>query len=132
MHERSMRRRSARGEILEAGPEQAPRDALWTDAEGLVAIARRHAAVAMAGPSDARESHLAACRTVWVHYAAAFNASAAIQTRFADDLQDATRAFMAAQPEPDPEARPVWSPKVPASPITLEELRLILSQIIRQ
>ena len=55
----------ARGEIIDAGPQQAPRDALWTDAEGLVAIARRHAAVAMAGPSDARESHLAACRTDW-------------------------------------------------------------------
>ena len=140
----------ARGEIIDAGPQQAPRDALWTDAEGLVAIARRHAAVAMAGPSDTRASRLAACRTVWVHYAAAFSASPAIQARFADALEDATRAFMADPPEsegpesespesegpkPDtapPESRPVWSPKVPASPVTLEELRLILSQIIRQ
>lgn len=138
MLERSKRRRMARGEIIDAGPEQTPHDALWRDAEDLVAIARRHAALAMASPSDARATHLAACRTVWVHYAAAFSASPTIQKRFADTLEDATRALMdEAPPQPAPEQphvepRPLWSPKVPASPITLEELRLILSQIIRQ
>jgi hypothetical protein len=126
--------------------EEASGDALWRDAEGLVAIASRHAALALANPPDVREAYLVACRAVWTTYATAFNTSVAKQRQFADELLDATRGLMAAQqesdeappesdeapPEPDAEPRPIWSPKVPASLITLEELRLILSQIIRQ
>jgi hypothetical protein len=129
------------GQITESKIKAEPtRDEwLWRDAGGLVAIARRHAALALAGSADERASRLAAYRKIWMNYAAAFNGSRAIQTRFADELENATRAFMEDQPDaedapPEPVAqpRPAWSPPVPASPITLAELRLILEQIVRQ
>jgi len=118
-------------------PEQ--RDALWEDAECLVGIARRHAAVALACPADVRASHLAACRTVWLHYAAAFSTSPVSHERFADALQDATRALMATQREaeglpPDTlwECHSNEPPQAVDEIITIEELRSILRQIIRQ
>jgi hypothetical protein len=76
---------------------------------------------------------------VWINYAAAFSASPVTRELFADQLQDATRAFMAelppsdgAKPTPRAQGRPLWQPQVAVSAITLEELRLILQQIIRQ
>jgi len=136
MLKRSMRRRGVTAPPMPG--EEARADALWQDAESLIAIARRHAALAEASPPDARSAHLAACRTVWINYAAAFSTSPAIRERFADTLQDATRALMAAapesagaQPEPKAEPRPAWTPQAAVSVVTLEELRLILQQIIR-
>jgi hypothetical protein len=121
-------------------PDEAARqNALWQDAESLVAIARRHAAIAMASPPEARTPHLDACRMVWINYAAAFSTSPATRELFADQLQDATRALMTEPPQSDGampalEAQPrsLWRPQAAVSAITLEELRLILQQIIRQ
>src|SRR4029079_4939513 len=65
-----------------------------SDLEYLVTIARRHAALVLASPPDARAARLDACRVVWLHYAGAFGAGLAAQARFADDLQNVTRALM--------------------------------------
>jgi hypothetical protein len=156
MPRRSIRRRKARGEAAirpvpepalaapecpapERPAEPAPPDQLWQDAGSLLAICRRHAAFALASPADARGARLDACRAVWVHYAAAFSASAAAQARFADELQDVTRSLMARPAEfgaapPPPAAEPGAAdpPQRPAPLITIEELRPLLQQIIRQ
>jgi|AraplaMF_Col_mMF_1032025.scaffolds.fasta_scaffold00148_9 hypothetical protein len=104
------------------------------DLEYLVTIARRHAALALATPPDARADRLDACRMVWLNYAAAFGAGVAARSRFADDLQNVTRALM------DEQQRSGTAPAAPAetqlpaeAPIlTIEELRPLLQQIIRQ
>ena len=108
----------------------APDISLWDDAESLVAIARRHAALALAGPPAERESRIAACRTVWIRYAAAFNAGTKTQQRFADELLAVTRALMADQQD-SAAAEPARSPPNAAAVITIDELRPILRQIIR-
>jgi exoribonuclease II len=115
--------------------DQALHDRLWADAESLLAICRRHAVLVPAGLAEAQASRLAACRVIWTNYAAAFNASPAMQERFADELQDVTRALMAAQMESagalaDSERLPATVPQ--ATLITIEELRPLLQQIIRQ
>ena len=102
-------------------------DPLRRDADYLVAIARRHAAIALAGPAEGRAARLEACRVVWINYAAAFNVSAAMQKRFADDLQEITRALIAAQ-EDCGDALPAAGNAV----ITIDELRPLLRQIIGQ
>jgi hypothetical protein len=115
-----------------------PHDPLWQDAGSLVDIARRHAAFALAGPAEARDSRLDACRLVWILYAAALGARPAIQVRFADELQDVTRTLMAAQqrsggasPESAAERPLVPGPQAAETIITIEELRPLVQQIIR-
>jgi hypothetical protein len=116
-----------------------PRDKLWHDAQSLVAIARRHAALALASPVETRASRLDACRRVWTYYAAAFGAKPAMQTRFADELQDVTRRLMAAQQKSAAASLATGAERHLAPPpdatttiITIEELRPILRQIIRR
>ncbi|GAB2179131.1 hypothetical protein [Dongia sp. agr-C8] len=110
-----------------APPEPAPPDPLRRDADYLTAIARRHAAIVLAGPVETRAARLAACRLVWINYAAAFNANAATQKRFADDMQDITRALMEAQ-EDSADTLPMAGGAV----LTIDELRPLLRQIIGQ
>jgi hypothetical protein len=109
-----------------------------SDLEYLVTIARRHAALVLASPPDARAARLDACRVVWLHYAGAFGAGLAAQARFADDLQNVTRALMDSLMEEQQQsgtapAAPTGSPRQAEAPIlTIEELRPLLQQIIRQ
>jgi hypothetical protein len=105
-----------------------------SDLEYLVTIARRHAALVLASPPDARAARLDACRVVWLHYAGAFGAGLAAQARFADDLQNVTRALMEEQQRSGvAPAAPAGSPRPVEAPIlTIEELRPLLQQIIRQ
>jgi hypothetical protein len=105
-----------------------------SDLEYLVTIARRHAALVLASPPDARAARLDACRVVWLHYAGAFGAGLAAQARFADDLQNVTRALMEEQQRSGlAPAAPAGSPRPAEAPIlTIEELRPLLQQIIRQ
>ena len=109
-----------------------------SDLEYLVTIARRHAAIVLASPPDARAARLDACRVVWLHYAAAFGAGLAAQARFADDLQNVTRALMDGLMEEQQQsgiapAAPAGYPRPAEAPIlTIEELRPLLQQIIRQ
>ena len=109
-----------------------------SDLEYLVTIARRHAAIVLASPPDARAARLDACRVVWLHYAAAFGAGLAAQARFADDLQNVTRALMDGLTEEQQQsgiapAAPAGYPRPAEAPIlTIEELRPLLQQIIRQ
>jgi hypothetical protein len=119
--------------------EPAPQDdaVLWGDVESVLAICRRHAELALASPPEARETRLAACRVVWISYATAFNCSPADQRHFADELVDVTRSLMAELPEPDPappeaEAQPGSAAPSPGALLTIEELRPLLQQIIRQ
>jgi hypothetical protein len=105
----------------------APPDPLRRDAEHLTAIARRHAAIALAGSIETRAARLEACRVVWINYAAAFNVSSAMQKRFADDLQDITRALMAEQLDTG-----AGLPEAGATVLPIEELRPLLRQIIGQ
>jgi hypothetical protein len=126
-------RRSTRSEP--AGGD--PRDPTWHDAQCLVNIARRHAALALASPAETRASHLDACRRVWIYYAAAFGAKPAMQTRFADELQDVTRRLMAAQQKAAASSSATSAerhqpPDAATTIITIEELRPILRQIIRR
>ncbi|WP_395022423.1 hypothetical protein [Dongia sp.] len=107
--------------------EPALPDPLRRDADYLTAIARRHAAIALAGPVETQAARLEACRLVWVNYAAAFNASVATQQRFADDLQAITRTLMAEQIDSGSTL-----PEAGASILTIEELRPLLRQIIGQ
>src|SRR5215813_6308553 len=67
--------RTAPGIPMDPNPQetQAPHTELWRDAGSLVAICRRHADLALASPAETRASQLAACRLVWINYAAAFN-----------------------------------------------------------
>ena len=120
------------------GASKAP-DPLWHDAQSLINIARRHAALALASPAEKRAANLDACRQVWILYAAAFGAKPAMQTRFADELQDVTRRLMATQQKSaaassaaGAERRPAPPPDATTTIITIEELRPILRQIIRQ
>ena len=109
-----------------------------SDLEYLVTIARRHAAIVLASPPDARAARLDACRVVWLHYAAAFGAGLAAQARFADDLQNVTRALMDGLREEQQQsgiapAAAAGYPRPAEAPIlTIEELRPLLQQIIRQ
>ena len=120
------------GDRRSVRPEPAggdPRDPLWHDAQCLVNIARRHAALALASPAETRASRLDACRRVWIYYAAAFGAKSAMQMRFADELQDVTRRLMAVQQSAAAASPP---PDATTTIITIEELRPILRQIIRR
>ncbi len=110
-------------------PDAMPPDAMHGDWESLVVIARRHAVLVLAGPSDERDSRLDACRLVWIQYAAAFGASLAAQARFADELQDVTRALIKEQQRAHHRAD---TAQVAAPIITIDELRPLLRQIIRQ
>ena len=117
--------------------EPARRDTLWRDAACLVDVARRHAAIVLACPRAERASHLAACRVVWIRYAAALGARSEIQTRFADELQGVTRILMARQQEADgatPITVPEWDPATEkVAPIfTIDDLRPLFQLIIRQ
>ena len=107
--------------------QQSLPDPLRRDADYLVAIARRHAAIALSGPAEGRAARLEACRLVWINYAAAFTVSTAMQKRFADDMQDITRALIAEQEESGG-ALPAAGNAV----LTIDELRPLLRQIIAQ
>src|SRR4051812_40661978 len=50
--------------------DRALHDRLWADADSLLAICRRHAALVLAGIEDERASRLDACRVIWTNYAA--------------------------------------------------------------
>lgn len=104
-----------------------PDDPLRRDAACITAIARRHAAIALAGPAETQSARLAACRLVWINYATAFAVSAATQKRFADDMVEITRALMAHQ-----QAGDLALPAAGAAILTIEELRPLLRQIIEQ
>jgi hypothetical protein len=108
-------------------PDLPPADPLRRDADYLIAIARRHAAIALACPAEGRAARLEACRVVWINYAAAFTVSSAVQKRFADDLQAITRDLIAEQLESG-EALPAAGTAV----LTIDELRPLLRQIIGQ
>ena len=113
---------------------------LQTEVDRLVSIAQWHAWNILGRPPAEREGHLATCRATWMHYAAAFNTSAAECEDFADALDRATRDLMAEiqqnivvvreagglrlrgqKPQPEP-----GKPQA----LTLAELRPIFRQII--
>jgi len=114
-------------------PAPIQHDRMHSDWEYLVAIARRHAAIVLAGPLDERESRLDACRLVWLHYAAAFGAGMAAQARFADELQDVTRVLIKEQQRAERASHHPTDRSLEAAPIiTIEELRPLLRQIMRE
>jgi hypothetical protein len=107
--------------------DPGPPDPLRRDADYLVAIARRHAAIALASSAETRAARLEACRLVWINYAAAFAVSSAMQKRFADDMQDITRALIAEQQDSG-----AALPAAGNAVLTIDELRPLLRQIIGQ
>jgi hypothetical protein len=113
--------------VLDAPIEDSPPDPLRRDADYLVAIARRHAAIALASPAETRAARLEACRLVWINYAAAFAVSSAMQKRFADDMQAITRALIAEQQDSG-----AALPAAGNAVLTIDELRPLLRQIIGQ
>ncbi|HVT51335.1 MAG TPA: hypothetical protein VHE77_07200 [Dongiaceae bacterium] len=113
---------------------------LQTEVDRLVSIAQWHAWNILGRPPAEREGHLATCRATWMHYAAAFNTSAAECEDFADALDRATRDLMAeiqqnivvVREAGGLRLRGQLSQQKPGKPqaLTLAELRPIFRQII--